>query len=210
MSSTPPPPPPLPGPDPSWNQAPTPAPAPVPPPPPGAGAPPPPPSFSAPPTAPAYGLGEVATKPPRPQVRVGALLMIIGAVGTIICSFLPWMKAEGKTLNGSDDYFTVQDGTLKILQDPGARWIAFSVVVLGLGIALYLAGRVLAVAIIGIVVSAVAAILVIGSLGIVSDYKDLLAKDGTDASLQFGVYLGVVMMLMSLGGAIAATSKRRR
>lgn len=158
----------------------------------------------------APAVGELSTKPPRPNVRVGALLMIIGAVVTAICTALPWLKVDGANGNGFDDYFSNRDGELKILQGPGKIWIFFAVVVVGLGIALYLAGRVLAVAIIGIVFAAIGAFFVLGSITIASDNKDLASAAGNDASLQFGLYLGIVGMLVALAGAITATAKRRR
>jgi hypothetical protein len=166
----------------------------------------PPPVYGAPPAAPqAYELGG-SVRPPRPDVRLGAGLMILGAVLTIVGSVLPWLKIQGKNGNGFDDYISNSNGELKILKGPGKIWIFFAIVVIGLGIGLFLAGRVLAVAILGIVFSAVGAFFVLGSFGVASDTKDYSGE----GSYQIGLYIGMIAMLMALAGSIIATSKRRR
>ena len=127
---------------------------PPPPPPPGypsaPSAPPPStgPAYGAPP--PAYGYGAAPgfeQKPPRPDAKLGGGLIVAGAVLIAIGVYLPWIDDGGSTRSGTDLFFT-SDG--EIFDGPGNLMLAISFVLAGLGIALFFAGRVLAVAIIAL------------------------------------------------------------
>ena len=136
------------------------------------------------------------------------MLVVVGALISLIGVFLPWLSgAAGETGNGLDDYlFENADGELQIMESPGTAMIVGAVVLLGLGLALLLAGRVLAVAIIAIVVAAIGVFVGLGMLGIVSDTKDFVG----DGSIGVGAVLQPIGPLVALAGAIAATAKRRR
>ncbi len=123
----------------------------------------------------------------------GAVIMIIGI-------YLPWLDEGGETRNGMDLFFTT-DGD--ILDGPGQAVLVFAVILLGLGIALFFAGRVLAVAIIAIVMAAIAELVGLGMVGIANE--DVLGGD-----LGIGVILQAIAPLGALAGSIAATAKRRR
>ena len=180
MSFTPPPPPPPPpGPTPSMPTS-----------------PPPPPSFQG-------FTGEMGTKPPRPQVRVGASLIVAGAIVHGVSVFLPWFKYDGKTLNGRDDFLTKD---MKVLQAPGDFWLFFAAVLLGLGIALFAAGRNLAVAIIAVVAAVIALFFSLIGIGAASTTRDAVGG----GNIAFGAVLGIIGTLIALAGAITALSKRRR
>ena len=144
----------------------------------------------------------VAAKPPRPDVKLGAILTIVGSIISIIGVFLPWLSEGGESQNGTG-IFLGSDFT--IYDNPGAAVICFGVVTGGLGIALYFAGRVLAVAIIAIVMAAIALLIGIGMVGIANDTADF-----GGGSLGFGAILQPIAPLITLAGAITATSKRRR
>ena len=143
-----------------------------------------------------------ATKPPRPDVQLGAILTVVGSIISIIGVFLPWLSDGGDNQNGTG-VFLGSDFT--IYDNPGAAVIFFAVVTGGLGIALFFAGRVLAVAIIAIVTAAIALLIGIGMLGIANDTADF-----SGGSLGFGAILQPIAPLITLAGAIIATSKRRR
>lgn len=155
-------------------------------------------------TPPAYGgpAGGPAPKPPRPDVQLGAILVIVGSLISIIAVFLPWVSGGGESQNGTG-VFLGSDFTL--YDNPGAGVIVFAVITGGLGIALFFAGRVLAVAIIAIVAAAIAFFVGIGMVSIASDTADF-----GDGSLAFGAVLQPIAPLITLAGAIVATSKRRR
>ena len=142
-------------------------------------------------------------KPPRPDVRAAAALIIAGAIISAIAVFLPWLTAEGKTETGTGVFLTKD---FELYDSPGSGVLFFAAVLLGLGIALFFAGRVLAVAIIAIVVASIALIVGMGMIAIVNDTKDLLGV----GSLGVGVILVTPAAGLSLAGSIWATSKRRR
>ena len=116
--------------------------------------------------------------------------------------FLPWLSDGGESQNGTG-VFLGSDFT--IYDNPGAAVIFFGVVTAGLGIALYFAGRVLAVAIIAIVAASIALLIGIGMVGIANDTAEF-----GDGSLGFGAILQPIAPLITLAGAIVATSKRRK
>ncbi len=152
---------------------------------------------------PAYaGMPGSVAKPPRPDVKLGAILTIVGSVISIIGVFLPWVSDGGESQNGTG-VFLASDFTL--YDNPGAGVIFFAVVTAALGIALFFAGRVLAVAIIAIVVAVIALFVGIAMVAIASD----TASFG-DGSVGFGAILQPIAPLITLAGSIAATSKRRR
>lgn len=178
---------------PTYNQA---------PPPPAYAQTPPPPNFGQEPPPYAGAPGMTAAKPPRPDVKLGAILTMVGSLISIIGVYLPWLSDSGESQNGTG-VFLGSDFTL--YDNPGAAVIFFAVVTAGLGIALFFAGRVLAVAIIAIVVAAIALLIGIGMLGIASDTADF-----GGGSVGFGAVLQPIAPLITLAGAIVATAKRRR
>ena len=130
-------------------------------------------------------------------------MIIAGAIISAIAVFLPWLTAEGETQTGTGVFLNKD---FELYDSPGSGVLFFAAVLLGLGIALFFAGRVLAVAIIAIVVASIALIVGIAMIDIVSDTKDLV---GT-GSLGVGVILLTPAAGLSLAGSIWATSKRRR
>lgn len=151
---------------------------------------------------PAYGY-TTPPKPPRPDVRPAAALIVAGAISSAIAVFLPWLTAEGETQTGTGVFLNKD---FELYDSPGSGVLFFAAALLGLGIALFFAGRVLAVAIIAIVVASIALFVGLAMVGIVSDTKDLV---GT-GSLGIGVILLTPAAGLSLAGSIWATSKRRR
>lgn len=131
------------------------------------------------------------------------MLIIAGAIISAIAVFLPWLTAEGETETGTGVFLTKD---FELYDSPGSGVLFFAAVLLGLGIALFFAGRVLAVAIIAIVVASIALIVGMGMIAIVNDTKDLIGV----GSLGVGVILVTPAAGLSLAGSIWATSKRRR
>lgn len=123
----------------------------------------------------------------------GAVLIIIGV-------FLPWLDNGGETRNGTDVFIT---SDLTVVESPGTLMIIIAVIVGGLGIALFFAGRVLAVAIVAIVMSAIAVLMGLAMIGIMND-----VAFGGDTGI--GAILQPIAPLASLAGSIVVTAKRRR
>jgi hypothetical protein len=80
-------------------------------------------------------------------------------------------------------------------------------VLAGLGLALLLAGRVLPVAIVAIVFSGIALLIVGGSWVIMNEVKD---DSGGGVSFGVGLPIGIAGTVLALAGSIMATAKRRR
>ena len=74
-----------------------------------------------------------------------------------------------------------------------------------IGTALFFAGRVLAVAIIGIVFAVIALFIGLAMVSIASDTADF-----GDGSIGFGAILQPIAPLVTLAGSIVATAKRRK
>jgi hypothetical protein len=181
--------------------------------PPGFG-PMPPPGFGPIPAQPfggpvPYGyqpLVATPSKPPRPAVRVGSVLLVIGGLGLVAGSLLDWVTIGGERFNGfSDDVLTLDDGS-----NGGPAFVFFAVLLVGFGIAQFAARKVLAVAIIAVVVASFA---LLGVLAEVSDMSDAVRFGelfGAPASWGPGVPVLALAAMISLAGAITTLAKRRR
>lgn len=189
-----------------------------PPPPPNSQQPPPPGYGQAPPAgytaAGSYpgsgfsggGFSGGMVKAPRPDVKIGAILIIVGSLLSILGVFLPWATGNGEAVNGFDDFVFSQEDGLYFAESPGTVAIVFAVVMAGLGVTLFFAGRVLAVAIIAIVGAVIAVFVGLAMIGIAAG----LSEDVAGADLGIGAIMQPITPLLSLAGAIVATSKRRR
>lgn len=136
-------------------------------------------------------------------MKAAGILVVAGAVITVIAVFLPWVSGGGESINGMD---ILTDGEGELYDGPGQINLVLGLILAGLGIPLIIAGRVLAVAIIAIVVAALTALMGLGLAGFASATADL----SSDASVAIGAFLQPIAPLISLGGAIWATAKRRK
>jgi hypothetical protein len=144
------------------------------------------------------------TKPPRPAVTIAAIVLLVGSALMVVGSLLPWLEGFGETLNGFDEDF---DGDSR----SGPAYAFLAVVFAGFAITFLAAKRVLAVAIISVVLAAFAVLASFGDLSDANDEKDILeALGGSDISLGVGIPVVIIGALVALGGSIAALAKRRR
>lgn len=167
--------------------------------------PPPPPGPSATAGLPAYppppagvAVPGAVARAPRPKVTVPALLLIGGAVVMIIGTFLPWVTGNGESINGWD---------LAELQAEGsdaAVFVGLAVILGAFGVALAAAGRVLAVAILAVIVAAFA------SLAALIDVTDDGGLEMFGLSTGAGLYVILVAALATLAGSVWALATRRR
>src|SRR4051812_7582590 len=91
----------------------------------------------------AYGF-PVAARGPRPEAKVGAVLLMAGGALQILGALLPWYEGGGVTANGFDEFAT-REGNL--LQSPGRVWVVVGLVLFALGLVTYIRRRILGVAI---------------------------------------------------------------
>jgi hypothetical protein len=167
-------------------------------------------SFGAPGSPSPYGpqsaFGQqqyVAMSKPRPPVPVGGVLLLLGGAMTAVGSFLTWFTVEGQ------DYTGFSKGSTDDVKD-GPFFLVFGLILLGFGVSLLVARKVLAVAIIGIVAAAVTVIFALADLGSVDDNKKLARAFDLAFSTGPGLYLCVFGGLIALAGSIVATATRRR
>jgi hypothetical protein len=136
-------------------------------------------------------------------VRGAAILLIVGALVSAGAVHLPWLSVDGETQTGTGVFVTID---FELYDRPGDSVLVIAAALLGLGIALFFAGRVLAVAVIAIVFAAIGLIVAIAMIGIVDDTRELVGR----GSLGVGVIALVPGAALALGGSIWATVKRRR
>lgn len=146
-------------------------------------------------------VGAPAPRAPRPKVTVGAVLLIAGSALALIGAFLPWLTFGGETANGFDTYVT---SDFQELEAPGLVVVFGAITGLAFGIALLAAGRVLAVAILGIVFAALGVIIGLALWAIVAD-----SLQGQLGSVGIGLILQPIGPAIALVGAIIATATRR-
>jgi len=171
--------------------------------------PPPPPqgpplsgyALGAPPPNMPYPPGYAPASPPRPDSRVAALLMLVGALVITAGCFLPWLSGRGRDFNGFDDL----TGSFDDEAASGYVFVFFAAILLAFGITTLAAKRLLPIMIIGIVVAAIS---LVGSLAEYSDYRDLAAF--IDADTGAGLPVVILGSALALGGAIAGCAQRRR
>ena len=170
----------------------------------GAPAPPPPPTYATPGYAtPGFPVGGVpASKPPRPAVRVGALLLSAGGALMIVGSFLNWYTIYGMKVTG---FSKSEDGSY----NDGPVFLVIGLVLLAFGIAQLAARKVLAVGILAIIVALLGIWAVLVDIGDVRDFVDL-ANDSAIVSAGAGLWIILAGALVGLAGAIATVAKRRR
>jgi hypothetical protein len=127
---------------------------------------------------------------------------MVGSLISIIGMFLPWISSGGDSQTGTGIFL---DSGFTIYEDPGAGVIVFAVITRGLGVALFFAGRILAVAISAIVVAVIAIFVGIAMVSIAADTANF-----GDGSVGFGAILQPIAPLVTLAGSIVATAKRRK
>ena len=131
--------------------------------------------------------------------------MVAGAALALIGVFLPWATESGRSRNGLDDYVWLDGLTLYSIDSPGVAVLVGAAIMLGIGITTVAAGRVLAVAIIGIISGALGVLGGFIELGLVASFVDF-----EGGSLSIGVILQPIAPLISLAGAIVVTATRRK
>lgn len=136
-------------------------------------------------------------------MRGAAIVVIVGALVSAVAVHLPWLSVGGATQTGTGVFVTTD---FELYDRPGDSVLVIAAVLLGLGIALFFAGRVLAIAITSLVFASVGLIVAIAMVAIVSDTRELVG----DGSLGIGLFALAPGAALSLGGSIWATARRRR
>lgn len=129
--------------------------------------------------------------------------MIAGAMLAALGVFLPWARVGGATADGLDDYVWLDGFTLYEISSPGVLVLVGAAIMVGLGVTTLIAGRLLAVAILGIIGGALGVIGGLIEIGIVAVFLD-----SADGSFGVGVLMQPVAPIISLVGAVIVTARR--
>ena len=156
--------------------------------------------FDAPP--PPAPFPPAADRRPRPAVTVGATLVTLGGALMIAGSILHWFDLDHVTYNG----FT--SGLEGVTNVKGGIFDVLGVVVLGFGITQLLAKKVIALGIIGAVLSALALLVGLKALSDINDLVDLGRLFGADVSTGPGLYVAVAGGILGTIGSIATVVKQ--
>lgn len=138
----------------------------------------------------------------RPSVTIGATLMAIGGALMIAGSVLNWFNSENQTFNG----FT--SGLGDITNVKGGIFAVAGALVLVFGVIQLLAKRVLALGIIGAVVSSIGLVVGLKALSDVSDLVDFARLFGAHVSTGPGLYVAVAGGIVGTIGSIATAAKQ--
>src|SRR5690606_14647810 len=129
----------------------------------------------------------------------GAILVAAGGLLLIICPSLPWFSYEGETANGFDTFTSIADDGIRIFENPGRVFIITGVIVLIFGIVEYIVGKLIALAIVTLVITVIAFFVSLIGLGVAANQMEVLDDEG---DIGIGVILGFLSMLVSIAGAI--------
>ncbi len=130
-------------------------------------------------------------------MKVPAALLVAGGIVMIVGTFLPWVSGNGFSLDGWEL------GDINQESSDATAFVTFGVILSGLGVALAVIGRQLALAIIAVVVAALATL---------AAFVDVTDDDGLDLfGLEIGAGLWVILVasLVALAGAIWALAVKR-
>lgn len=145
------------------------------------------------------GIPQAPVTRPRPAVTAAAVLLLAGGLLVAIGSFVTWFSVPGVSFTGfsssSDD--TTRDGPV---------FLTLGLLLIAAGVILLVARRILGVAIAAIVVAVGAIVAGFADLADILDLKDRFGV----VTVGPGLYMCIIGGLVALGGAIAATARRRR
>jgi hypothetical protein len=129
-------------------------------------------------------------------------MLVAGGLLSVIGSFLNWFSVLGIDVNG----FSHAGGN----QKDGPVFVTLGVLLAGVGIALLLARKVLALTIIGMILAAFTVLAALADLGDVANADTLAKSSDIEFATGPGLYVCVAGALVALAGGIVATAKKRR
>lgn len=143
---------------------------------------------------------------PRPTVLSASLLIIAGAVMVVAGAMLPWLQDGSYELSGNRTFWGRQNEGWREVTAPGRFMIVLAVVVGIVGIVLLVMNRVVAVAVLGVIMSTISFFFNLACLSVVNDTQEKLGAGRIGA----GVPVAIAGAAAALIGSISATAKRRR
>jgi len=152
----------------------------------------------------AYGF-PVAARGPRPEAKVGAVMLMVAGALQILGALLPWYQGAGVTANGFDEFPTPEGN---VLQSPGRVWVAIGLVLFGLGLVTYIRRRIVAVGVTALVVATIGLFTSLLGVGAARNMRDLTY--GGQGGPATGAFVGIISIVVAIAGAVQVLSRRRR
>lgn len=145
---------------------------------------------------------DTADAAPRPVLW--SALILVSAILAVASAYVPWITDP--TMTGMAE-FTFDDGTtVAQVPAPGSLTVMGGILIAGIGIALFAAGRMMALAIIGIVLSGLGVLAGLGLVVIIAQNQDAIAG----SQMGIGALAQPVIPMIALAGSIGALVRRRR
>lgn len=148
----------------------------------------------------------VAVAPQRPRVLVASMLVIVGAMMVFVGAVMPWLEDRTYRLTGTRTFWGRQNGGWREVAAPGRFMIVLAVVVGAVGLVLLIMNRVVAVAVLGVIMSTISFFFNLACLSVVNDTQEKLQA----GNIGPGVPVAIVGAATALAGCVIATSTRRR
>lgn len=168
--------------------------------------------WAGPPVVGGYPLPGFAVKPQRPPVVVGSVLLILGGALMVVGSFLNWLSVDAPTLTsfGVDLSFNGFGGEGETKDGP--VFVFLAVVLVAFGVTMLAAKKVLAVAILSVVVASLALLAAYVDVKDVRDSIDELKTldNAITATMGPGLWVVLAGAVVGLVGGIATLAVRRK
>jgi hypothetical protein len=142
----------------------------------------------------------------RPRVRAASVLVLIGASMVMAGAVLPWLEDNSYRLTGTRTFWGRQNNGWREVIAPGRFMIVLAVVVGVVGLVLLVMNRVVAVAVLGVIMSTISFFFNLACLSVVNDTQEKLQA----GNIGPGVPIAIVGAAAALAGSILATARRRR
>lgn len=150
--------------------------------------------------------GATSSPAERPRVRAASVLVLVGATMVLAGAVLPWLEDRTYRLTGTRTFWGRQNNGWREVAAPGRFMIVLAVVVGIVGLVLLLMNRVVAVAVLGVIMSTISFFFNLACLSVVNDTQEKLQA----GNIGPGVPIAIVGAATALAGSILATARRRR
>lgn len=156
----------------------------------------------------------------RPKAVVGGVLLLVAAGLLVLGTFLPWVSNQGQSLNGMSNFYCASGECIATdesidaeflrsdaieIEAPGRATLVGAAILASFGLALVLAGRVVAVAILALVSSSLGLLVSLGLYAVADRVTDTWRFDATLGS---GPMVVILSAAVGIAGSIVALAQR--
>ena len=138
----------------------------------------------------------------HPPARMGAGIVMFGAVMHALAVFITWYTGPTGELRGLDTFI---DPNRDPFEAPGRVWLVAGGVLFALGLFTFIRGRIFGVAVATTLVALVALLTSLLGVGAAKNMVDVFG-----GSVGKGTYLGIASIIIVIGGCIRVLIQRAR